>query len=70
MPEVRVDLSPQAITYLDALVDTGLYGFDREEIASRLIDRGLIQIFFEKDTLFNAERQAVQRKQRRRGRKP
>ncbi|MCU7838890.1 MAG: hypothetical protein KZQ94_05875 [Candidatus Thiodiazotropha sp. (ex Troendleina suluensis)] len=39
--EVKVSTTPQIAKYLDALVETGLYGKNRSEAAERLIAKGL-----------------------------
>jgi hypothetical protein len=36
-------LSPQALSMLDHLVKTGLFGRNREEVAVRLLDRALLK---------------------------
>jgi hypothetical protein len=41
---VVVELTPQAAARLDELVKTGLFGFDREDAAERLICRAIIDV--------------------------
>ena len=44
MPEITIDLSPQAVHLLKELERWGLYGTTKEEIAGRFIDKCLIDM--------------------------
>lgn len=41
--ELTVTLTPQVSDLIDQLVERGIFGFDREEVALRLIDNGVIE---------------------------
>lgn len=38
---IVIDATPKMARYLDDLVETGLYGSTRSEVATRLVTRGL-----------------------------
>lgn len=44
MPEIVINLSPQAVHLLKELERWGLYGVTKEEIAGRFIDKCLIDM--------------------------
>jgi hypothetical protein len=41
--ELTVTLTPQVSDLIDQLVECGIFGLDREEVALRLIDNGIIE---------------------------